>query len=154
MCSSDLQGRAPQRQRYWRLAERVQPRTGDCLDELDALLADATRLQLMADVPIGISLSGGLDSSLIAHYAHQGDARIRAYTIAFPDTDPGELECARAVSQALGIEQVELSAPATDFLAELDATTWFNNEPVADPAFFPALCVARAAAQQIGRAHV
>lgn len=142
-------GQPPKRERWWRLAERVRGKPGEQLEELDALLADATRLQLMADVPIGISLSGGLDSSLIAHYAHQGDARIRAYTIAFPDTDPGELECARTVSRALGIEQVELSAPATDFLAELDATTWFNDEPVADPAFFPALCVARAAARHV-----
>ncbi len=143
------QGRPPRRERWWRLASRVQPRPGERLDELDALLADATKLQLMADVPIGISLSGGLDSSLIAFYAHRGDAAVRAYTIAFPDTDPGELACARQVSGQLGIEQVELSAPAGDWLAELDRTTFHNDEPVADPAFFPALCVARAAAQHV-----
>ncbi len=142
-------GQPPRRERYWRLAQRVSARTGDRLDELDALLADATKLQLMADVPIGISLSGGLDSSLIAHYAHLGDARVRAFTIAFPDTDPGEIESARQVCKQLGIEQVELTAPATDFLAELHQTTWFNDEPVADPAFYPALCVARAAAQHV-----
>lgn len=142
-------GRPPERQRYWRLADHVTPRDGDRLDELDALLADATRLQLMADVPIGVSLSGGLDSSLIAHYAHQGDAHIRAYTIAFPDTDPGELACARQVSRQLGIEQIELTAPAADFLTELDRSTFYNDEPVADPAFFPALCVARAAAEHV-----
>lgn len=141
--------RAPQRERWWRLAQRVRAEPSERLDQLDALLADATKLQLMADVPIGISLSGGLDSSLIAHYAHRGDARARAYTIAFPDTDPGELACARAVSRALGIEHVELTAPAADFLTELPATTWFNDEPVADPAFYPALCVARAAAEHV-----
>ncbi|MCU0864850.1 MAG: asparagine synthase (glutamine-hydrolyzing) [Planctomycetes bacterium] len=143
------QGQPPQRERWWRLAQRVAPKPGDQLDQLDALLQNATELQLMADVPIGISLSGGLDSSLIAYYAHRGDAKVRAFTIAFPDTDPGELACARAVSKQLGIDQVELSAPAADFLGELDATTWFNDEPVADPAFFPALCVARAAAQHV-----
>ena len=148
-------GQPPQRQRYWRLAQHVEPLTGDRLDELDALLADATKLQLMADVPVGISLSGGLDSSLIAYYAKQGlsaygdDVDVRAFTIAFPDTDPGELECARSVSQSLGIEQIEISAPAADFLAELDATTHFNDEPVADPAVFPALCVARAAREHV-----
>src|SRR5690606_16701722 len=65
------QGRSPRRERYWRLAQRVSAHPGDRLDELDALLEDATRLQLMADVPVGISLSGGLDSSLIAHYVHK-----------------------------------------------------------------------------------
>jgi asparagine synthase (glutamine-hydrolysing) len=139
----------PRRERWWRLST-VRPQRADAaLDELDALLADATKLQLMADVPIGISLSGGLDSSLIAHYAHQGDAHVRAYTIAFPDTDPGELDCARQVARQLGIEQVVISAPAGDFLAELDETTFFNDEPVADPAFYPALLVARAAAAHV-----
>jgi asparagine synthase (glutamine-hydrolysing) len=142
-------GKPPRRERWWRLSEPREMRDGEALDELDALLADATKLQLMADVPIGISLSGGLDSSLIAHYAHQGDAHVRAFTIAFPDTDPGELACARQVAQQLGIEQVEISAPAGDFLAELDATTFFNDEPVADPAFYPALLVSRAAAEHV-----
>ena len=142
-------GEPPRRERYWRLAEHVTPLPGDRLDELDALLADATRLQLMADVPIGVSLSGGLDSSLIAYYAHRGDAAVRAFTITFPDTDPGERDGARDVCRQLGIEQVELTAPAGDFLAELDATTFFNDEPVADPAFYPALCVARAASQHV-----
>jgi asparagine synthase (glutamine-hydrolysing) len=142
-------GQAPRRERWWRLAAVQTTRDDDALDELDALLADATQLQLMADVPIGISLSGGLDSGLIAHYASRGSQHVRAYTIAFPDTDPGELECARQVAQKLGIEQVEISAPAGDFLAELDATTFFNDEPVADPAFYPALLVSRAAAEHV-----
>lgn len=142
-------GKPPRRERWWRLSAVQGQRDDEALDELDALLADATRLQLMADVPIGISLSGGLDSGLIAHYASRGDAHVRAYTIAFPDTDPGELACARQVAQKLGIEQVEISAPAGDFLAELDATTFFNDEPVADPAFYPALLVSRAAAQHV-----
>ncbi len=149
------QGRSPRRERYWRLADRVTAHPGDRLDELDALLEDATRLQLMADVPVGISLSGGLDSSLIAHYAHQGllasgsSANVRAFTIAFPDTDPGELDCARQVCKKLGIEQIEITAAAGDFLAELDNTTFFNDEPVADPAVFPSLLVSRAAAQHV-----
>jgi asparagine synthase (glutamine-hydrolysing) len=142
-------GAPPQRERYWTLKAPARLRDGDALDELDALLADATKLQLMADVPIGISLSGGLDSGLIAHYAHAGDSHVRAFTITFPDTDPGELDCARQVTKKLGIEHVELSAPAGDFLAELDKTTFFNDEPVADPAFFPALLVSRAAAQHV-----
>lgn len=142
-------GRPPERRRWWRLAAHVTPGRGDRLEELDALLADATRLQLMADVPVGISLSGGLDSSLITHYARAADAGVRAFTITFPDTDPGELDCARTVSRALGIEHLELSAADADFLGELDATTFFNDEPVADPAFFPALCVARAAAAHV-----
>ncbi|MCR9247923.1 MAG: asparagine synthase (glutamine-hydrolyzing) [bacterium] len=142
-------GRAPRRETWWRLATPRTTRGDSGLDELDALLADATRMQLVADVPIGISLSGGLDSSLIAHYAHTADANVRAYTISFPSTDPGELECARAVCKQLGIEQIEITADEDDLLADLDAATWFNDEPVADPAFIPALRVARAASEHV-----
>lgn len=142
-------GLAPRRERWWQLTTPRPQRTADCLDELDALLGSATRMQLMADVPIGISLSGGLDSGLIAHYAHQADAHVRAYTITFPDTEPSELACARAVAHGLGIEHVEITAAAGDFLDELDRTTTWNDEPVADPAFYPALLVARAAARHV-----
>lgn len=142
-------GAAPRRERWWQLSARRAQRPDDALDELDALLADATRLQLMADVPLGVSLSGGIDSSLIAHYARRGDSACRAFTIAFPATDPGELDCARQVARHLGIEQVELTATTGDFFAELDRTTVFNDEPVADPAFYPALLVARAAAEHV-----
>lgn len=146
-------GAAPRRHTWWRLTAPLPPRPDaapdEILDELDHLLEDATRMQLMADVPIGVSLSGGLDSSLIAYYAHRGDAEVRAYTISFPSTDPGELLCARQVAAELGVEQVEISAAEGDFLAELDRTTWFNDEPVADPAFYPALLVARAASEHV-----
>ncbi len=143
-----LLGEAAPRLRTWyRLAERQEPLPGDGLRELDELLADAVRRQLVADVPVGISLSGGLDSSLIAHYAR--DADVRAYTVAFPDTDPGELQTARTVATALGLEHVVVGAQSGDFLQDLDGTTWFNDEPVADPAFYPALLVARAAAQHV-----
>ena len=148
------QGTPPRRETWWRLTAPRARRPDEALDELDALLAEATRLQLIADVPIGISLSGGLDSSLIAYYAHAADASVSAYTIAFPSTDPGELDCARQVAQQLGIEQVVIAAAeptsaCADYLGELDRTTFFNDEPVADPAFYPALLVARAAADHV-----
>ncbi|GAB4140313.1 MAG: amidotransferase 1, exosortase A system-associated [Planctomycetota bacterium] len=139
----------PRREVWWRLASPRATRPDDGIEELDALLADATRLQLMADVPVGVSLSGGLDSSLIAHYAKRGDAGVRAFTIAFPSTDPAELACARRVASHLGIEHVEIGAEEGEFLEEIDDATRFNDEPVADPAFFPALRVARAAAAHV-----
>lgn len=135
--------------RYWSLATPQPLRAGDAIDELDALLADATRLQLMADVPIGISLSGGLDSSLIAYYSNAGAANVTAYTITFPDTNPEELACARAVARALRIDHKELAAQQTDFLDDIDAAITFNDEPVADPAFLPALQVSRAAREHV-----
>jgi asparagine synthase (glutamine-hydrolysing) len=139
----------PRRVRYWSLRPRAGRPAGDVLDELDALLADATRLQLMADVPLGLSLSGGIDSGLIAHWVRRSSSNVRAYTIAFPDTDPGELAAARATARALGLEQVEIEALPGDFLDELDRTAACNDEPVADPAFQPALQVATAASRHV-----
>src|SRR5262245_18969605 len=135
--------------RYWSLAQRREMRSEETLEELDALLRDATRLPLMADVPIGISLSGGLDSSLIAYYSNAGEANCTAYTITFQDTNREELQGARDVARALRIEHVELAAEPTDFLDDIDRAITFNDEPVADPAYLPALQVARAARQHV-----
>ncbi len=135
--------------RYWSLAQRAPMRPDTALDELDALLLDATRLQLMADVPIGISLSGGLDSSLLAYYSNVGAANVTAYTITFPDTNPDELDSAREVVRTLHIEHRELVAEPSDFLDDIELAIKYNDEPVADPAFLPAMQVARAASQHV-----
>lgn len=146
----------PPRTRRWYHLHRAQPEPGDlprdrgepaALERLDALLADAVRLQLVADVPVGISLSGGLDSSLIAHYAKGAD--VHAFTVAFPDTDPGELAAAELVARTMGLPHVVATAQPGDFLQELDRFAAHNDEPVADPAFYPALLVARAAAGHV-----
>lgn len=140
---------APRRQRYWSLAARREPITGNVLGQLDALLADSVRLQLMAERPIGISLSGGLDSSLLAYYVQRSAPNVSAYTITFPETTLDERRAAREVAQALRMPHVELTAQRGSYLQELEHAASFNDDPVADPAFVPAMQVTNAASAHV-----
>lgn len=133
--------------RYWALPE---PRAGDGADteqlvqQLDALLADAVRLQLVADVPVGILLSGGVDSSLItAMAARVSSSPVRTFTITFPghgDYDEGTY--AKLVATHFGTCHTELVAePATvDLLPQLARQ---YDEPVGDSSMVPTYLVSK-----------
>lgn len=77
----------------------------DLADELEALLKDAIRIRLIADVPIGLFLSGGIDSSLVAALAAKVTGRqVQSYTIGFPEAEYDEAPFAEKVAASLGIE--------------------------------------------------
>jgi asparagine synthase (glutamine-hydrolysing) len=133
---------------YWRLPAREgapHARTDDELaDELDELLADSVRLRLIADVPVGIMLSGGLDSSLVtATAARVADRRVRTFTISFPGHGAyDEAPYARAVASHFGTEHVEIAAePAT--VALLPELARQYDEPIADSSMVPTYLVSR-----------
>ena len=144
-------GHPTRRHRYYQVpvtpaAEATPPD----LEALDALLADAVELRLMADVPVGISLSGGLDSSLITMYAARAErGDLNLFTVHFEGTPRDELECAQDVARQFGLRHETLSASTDSFLAEAPATFWMCDEPVADPAYFSASKVADAAASMV-----
>ncbi|NOT29284.1 MAG: asparagine synthase (glutamine-hydrolyzing) [Planctomycetes bacterium] len=142
---------APRLTRYYRLPIPEHTSTGaPDLEELDSLLEDSVRRQLVADVPVGVSLSGGLDSSLLTLYAaRQERSDLRLFTISFPSTPVEEIENARAVAARFEIEHVVLSATTDDFLAHAPRMVWFNDEPVADPAYYSAMKVAEAASAEV-----
>jgi asparagine synthase (glutamine-hydrolysing) len=134
---------------YWSLPEPwtpdQPPRVDDELvDELDELLLESVRMRLVADVPVGTMLSGGLDSSLVtAMAARVSSRRVRTFTIAFPGHGRfDEAPFARSVARHFGTEHVELAAgPATvDLMPELARQ---YDEPLADSSMVPTYLVSR-----------
>src|SRR5204862_3515800 len=103
--------------RYWRLPELEASSAAsalneiELLDELESLLEDAVRRQLVADVPVGILLSGGVDSSLVTAMAVRAAPKLKTFTIRFPGYGKyDETEHARLIARHFGTEHVELEA--------------------------------------------
>ena len=104
------------------------------IEELDGLMGRAVRSQLMGEVPIGVLLSGGLDSSAIAAYVARNGARLKAYSIGFPEVN--EFAFSRAVADAYGLPYTEICLTQDELRAGMDGVIRDLDEPIADPACF------------------
>lgn len=102
--------------RYWRLPDSPDrdagpARDGDLVDELETLLADSVQMQMVADVPIGILLSGGVDSSLVTAMAARASSKVKTFTVGFEGHKAyDESTYARLVADHFGTEHIELQA--------------------------------------------
>jgi asparagine synthase (glutamine-hydrolysing) len=143
---------------YWSLAEvaergTAQPFVGsetDAVDALDQYLGHAVRGQMMADVPLGAMLSGGIDSSLIAALMQAGSARpVRTFTIGFDEKAYDEASHARAVAAHLGTDHTELRLSANDALALIPELPAMYDEPFADSSQLPTHMVMKLARQHV-----
>ncbi len=134
--------------RYWDLPEFDSglSRKSDesmLLDELETLLEDSVRRQLVADVPVGVLLSGGVDSSLVTAMAARSTDNLKTFTVRFPDQGTlDETEHARLIAQHFGTEHIELVAqPATaDLLLRLAHQF---DEPIVDSSMIPTFLVSQ-----------
>jgi asparagine synthase (glutamine-hydrolysing) len=141
----DLVGETVSQRAYWTLpAPRATNATvDDLVDELEGLLADSVRLRLHADVTVGVMLSGGVDSSLVAAMAARATRKVKTFTISFPgDARHDEAKFARVVADHFGTEHVELPAEETTvgLLPQLAAQF---DEPIADSSMVPTYLVSK-----------
>lgn len=113
------------------------------VDEAEALLHDAVRLRLRSDVPVGVLLSGGLDSSLVvASAAHASSSPIKTFTIGFPGSRLDETGYAEIVARHFGTDHHVLPLPEPS-LAVLDELAPLIDEPIADSSLLPAYLVSK-----------
>lgn len=136
-------------ERYWTL--RHEPHAIDAqhaLEQLDGLLREATALRLVADVPLGAFLSGGIDSSLVVSYMAEAGGRTRTFSIDFATGVHSEGAHARTVAALYGTEHEELLVES-DAIATTLETIRFAGEPFADRSAFPTYLLA-----QMTRRHV
>ena len=117
---------------------------GEALDRLDALIAASVRRRLRADVPVGVFLSGGIDSSTVAAAAAAtASTRIRTFTVSFPEARDDEAPFARRVARHLGADHVEMQVTETEALAALEGIARTYDEPFADPSALPSMLLCR-----------
>lgn len=138
--------------RYWYLPAN-QPTAvtavDSLIDETEALINDSVKLRLRSDGPVGVLLSGGLDSSLVvAAAANATSAKIKTFTISFPGTRFDEASYANIIAQHFDTEHhvLSVSQPSLDTLFEFAPLI---DEPLADSSLLPSYMVSKMTAQQV-----
>ncbi len=131
---------------YWSLADEPEPFEGDfdaAVDRLQTLLEEAVTLRLRSDVPLGVHLSGGVDSSLVATVAARlSTVPLESFSIAFAEAGFDESSHAAAVAQRLGTRHRRFEAKA-DLLDLLPQLALHFGEPFADSSALPMWLLAR-----------
>lgn len=127
-------------ERYWRASMATDLPSGqDAIEShLVDLLRDSVGLQLRSDVPLGLLLSGGIDSGLlVALAAEQLDQPLNTYTVRFEGAQVDESPLATSVAKRYGTHHTQLELSASSIADYLPRLAWFCDEPMNDPALLP-----------------
>src|SRR5712692_8173637 len=137
------------RRRYWRWNIERTPKPVPVLDRFDEIFRKAVLRQSDVEVPYGVFLSGGLDSSLVAAVARslRPEYPLTAYTLRFSEESYDEGQFAEQVATALGVKAVSVWVTPEVFPETIADLVRRVGEPLADPAWIPTVLLARRAAQ-------
>ena len=135
--------------RYWQLPDWHEApaaettREAELLVELEGLLEDAVARQIVADVPVGVLLSGGVDSSLITALAARSGSQVKTFTVGFSGHGRyDESEHARLIARHFGTEHMELEAGSAR-VAHLEELAKQFDEPIVDSSMLPTYLLSR-----------
>lgn len=150
-CYLEYSYSAVKERRYWQApvqSSDCRRSVSDLCDEIRFLIEDSTRLQLRADVPVGLFASGGIDSTAIMWAASRQRVSLKAFLVEF-DHLAADTSYARIAASSTGMmlrEEHLFSAGASQLLPKL---LWYLDEPLADSAIVPCYLIARSAARQV-----
>jgi len=120
------------------------------IEQWTELFRESVKLRLMADVPLGMFLSGGIDSSAIAAVmSGLVDEPIKTFSVAFREREANELKYARLVAQTFKTDHHEVVLSPEDFFAALPKLVWHEDEPLAHPSSVALYFVSRLASEHV-----
>jgi asparagine synthase (glutamine-hydrolysing) len=139
--------------RYWDMpyVEQAGSTGSGAREEFDALLGDAVRIRMLADVPVGVFLSGGLDSSAIAALVDRAKfPQLKTFSVTLEDSgEDDERAYARLVAKHLETDHREIVISDHQFIDMLPDVPHQTDEPMADPTCIPVFMLAKAAREQV-----
>ncbi len=143
--------------KYWDIIQEKQIQSDGLIDDfnvakqkLDEILIDSVRLRLAADVPVGLFLSGGIDSSLVAAIAQKCTTYpIKTYTIGFNEKERDEADKAEMISDYLGTTHTELYVDEKEILEMIEDLPEYFDEPFADSSQLPTMLVSKLASENV-----
>jgi len=152
------EGRLLEIQRYWSAADkaadadtdRAAVNEEDLANELDGLLRDVVKREMISDVPLGAFLSGGIDSSLVVALMQSQSSRpVRTFTIGFHEQEYNEANHAKAVAHHLGTDHTELYVTPEEALAVVPKLPTLYDEPLGDCSQIPTFLVSALARRYV-----
>ncbi len=151
----DLKSATYETKQYWDLEDyylqaKFSHSELEIRNELEELMFDAVNLRMISDVPVGVFLSGGYDSSLVTALLAQDKSRkLHTYTIGFNDKRFNEAEHAKRIAEHLKTDHTEYYVDNQDLLEKVTLLPWHYDEPFADSSALPTMIVA-----ELARKHV
>ena len=122
----------------------------EAVEKLESLLSDAVRLRRVSDVPLGVLLSGGIDSSTILALLQRESARtIRSFSIGFPDSALDEAPAARKIAAHIGSDHTELGMAPNDIIKLIPSLARLSDQPQSDPSYVSNYVAYRLAGQSV-----
>ncbi|HEY3302530.1 MAG TPA: asparagine synthase (glutamine-hydrolyzing) [Candidatus Binatia bacterium] len=118
-------------------------------EELRDILERAVRSRLVADVPVGVFLSGGIDSGLVAALAAKADRKIECFSIGFDEPSFDESSHAKSIAKALGLNHRLKIFNTREMLDNLDELPNFLDEPLADASILPSYLLSKVASERL-----
>jgi asparagine synthase (glutamine-hydrolysing) len=153
-----VDGRSVHIRKYWDLdySARTSASPRQIAESFEHLLEESVRLRLIADVPVGVFLSGGLDSSAILATIGKvaPGQKVKTFSVGYPASGPGEedhceLKYARVAANAFGADHYECRLTAKDFEEFIPDLVWHLDEPLADPSCIPLHFISKLASEHI-----
>ncbi len=143
--------------KYWDILKEKQLGESDMIKdyraarhELYRLLTDSVNLRMAADVPVGLFLSGGIDSTIVAAIAQKHSlGKIKTFTIGFNEKERNEADRAKAIAEYLGTDHTEMYVGENEIREMIDDIPRYYDEPFADSSQLPTMLVCKLAAHDV-----